>query len=172
MIMHERSRHKTAFFVPGGGKKRWTRMPMGWINSMAVFNAMMAKLKAKWGQRFNVRFKVESRTTINPTTGDKQIVDDVFIFSDCPLMLIEYFREVLIVLREYRVTINLKKCRFFPEKAEFFGVDVMSDGNAPAELKFKAMLQMVESPPSTATDLLALIGFFGFYQEWIPYYEV
>ena len=51
-------------------------------------------------------------------------------------------------------------------------MDVKSDGNAPAESKFKAMLQMVELPPSTATDLLALIGFFGFYQEWIPYYEV
>ena len=87
-------------------------------------------------------------------------------------MLLDYFQEVLVFLRKYRVTINLKKCRFFPEKMEFVGVDVMSDGNSPTESKFKAKLKMVESPPSTAMDLLALIGFFGFYQEWIPHYEV
>ncbi len=34
------------------------------------------------------------------------------------------------------------------------------------------MRKMVSKPPQTATDVLGLIGFFGFYQEWIPWYEV
>ena len=88
--MHPNSRPKTAFFVPGG-KKRWTRMPMGWINSMAIFNAMMAKLSKKWGANFDVKHKIDSRTTIVPETGTKQIVDDVLLFSDWPEMLLEYF---------------------------------------------------------------------------------
>ena len=45
------------------------------------------------------------------------------------------------VLREYRVTINLKKCRFFPERAEFVGVDVRSDGNSPAESKVQSNVE-------------------------------
>ena len=144
----------------------------GGIDSMAIFNTVMAKMKKKWGTNFDVKHKVDSRTTTVPETGAKQIVDDMLLFSDWAEMLLEYFREVLVVLRKYRVTINLKKCRFFPEKAEFVGVDVRSDGNSPADSKFKAMLKMVESPPSAATDLLALIGFLGFCQELIPHYEV
>ena len=93
-------------------------MPMGWTNSMAVFNAVMAKLSKKWGTSFDVKHKINSRTTIVPETGTKQIVDDALLFSDWAEMLLEYFREVLVVLREHWVTINLKKCRFFWEKAE------------------------------------------------------
>ena len=57
---------------------------------------------------------------------------------------------------------------FFPEKAEFVGVIVMDNSNALAKSKFKAMLKMVELPPATATDLLALIDFWVFCQEWMP----
>ena len=49
---------------------------------MAIFNTMMAKLKMKWGGNFDVKHKIELRTTIVPDTGAKQIVDDVLLFSN------------------------------------------------------------------------------------------
>lgn len=39
-------------------------------------------------------------------------------------------------------------------------------------MKFSGLTKMIERPPKTATYVLALIRFFGFYQEWIPYYEI
>lgn len=203
MVLHEASKAKTAFFVPGG-KKRWTRMPMGALNSHSTFCAMMEKLKTKWealykqeaatlpqqkqeGESPNPSKKPKTTPDINwetklahlppapdkkdENTGSKTIVDDVMLYSNSLRCVIEYFIAVLTVLREHRATINLKKCRFCPEVAEFVGVDVLAEGNAPSKSKFAAVDRLVSRPPATATDLLGIIGFFGFYQQWIPYYE-
>ena len=167
VLLHEGSKAKTGFFVPNG-KKRWTRMPMGALNSHATFCALTEKLKKKW----NVQFKFLKKTEKVDSTGAKIIVDDILLYAVTLSNLIGYFREVLQVLREHRVTVNLKKCRFCPEVAEFVGIDLRPEGNAPARSKFPGMMKLIEHPPQTATDVLGLIGFFGFYQEWIPYYEV
>jgi hypothetical protein len=43
------SRDRTAFFTPNG-KKHWTVMPIRFLNSHAIFVAMMEKLKGKWNK--------------------------------------------------------------------------------------------------------------------------
>ena len=76
---------------------------------------------------------------------------------------------VLTVLQHHRVTVNLRKSRFFPKRAEFVGVDVLPTGNAPAHAKNKAIQDLTR--PVTFTDLRLLIGLLGFYRNWIPLYE-
>ena len=171
VYMHEASRGKTAFFTPLG-KMRWLRMPMGAANSHPVFCAMMAKLQAEWDARYyQVVLNLFGQYRDEHHAGSEVIVDDVMLHAITTTLLLLYFREVLSVLKKYRVTANLKKSRFLPIKAEFVGVDVSEEGNAPAESKFPALKAMIERRPQTATDLLGIIGFFGFYQEWIVWYE-
>ncbi len=164
--MHPASRPKTVFFVPNG-KKRWTRMPMGALNSHPTFCAMMEKLKREWNVGFEAKYESFRRTA-----DGKVIVDDVMLFSEHLEECLMCLEEVLKVMRKCRVTVNLKKCHFFPKKAEFVGVDAMSEGDAPAESKFSGVKKLVERRPETTTDVLRIIGFFGFHQEWIPWHEV
>ena len=50
------------------------------------------------------------------------------------------------------------------------GVDVKSNGNSPAESKYKAFLEL--GHPKQWTDLHMLIGCFGFYSWWLLLYEL
>ena len=50
VLLHETSRDKTAFFVPGG-QKRWTVMPMGCLNAHGTFCCLVDTLKRKWNQK-------------------------------------------------------------------------------------------------------------------------
>jgi hypothetical protein len=103
------------------------------------------------------------------TPGSAVIVDDVILFASSPLQLLFYFTCVLEVLQHHRVTVKLKKTRFLPTRAEFVGVDILRDGNTPAQAKNDAIRSL--TTPQLFGDLSMLIGFIGFYRKWIPNYE-
>ena len=86
--------------------------------------------------------------------------------------LIKYFEIVLQVLQHHQVTVKLKKCRFFPQSAEFVGMDVEAEGNRPARSKMQALEDLKSKPPNTLTDLRQIIGLIGFYQDWLANYEL
>jgi hypothetical protein len=97
-------------------------------------------------------------------------VDDVLLYAYSVNALLQYFEAVLKILQHYRVTVKLRKCRFIQTKAEFVGMDILSQGNTPAKSKDKAFHKMIY--PRSFTDLRGFIGFVGFYQEFIPLYQV
>lgn len=66
----------------------------------------------------------------------KVIVDDVLLYGNSEERLLEYFRVVLVVLQHHRATLNLKKCKSFRDRCEFVGVDLVNEGNKPAESKY------------------------------------
>ena len=80
-----------------------------------------------------------------------------------------YFVAILEVFVEHRVSIRLRKTRFLPSRAEFVGLDLLPEGNSPASSKFEAIQKLAR--PMTFGDLHMLIGLFGFYSKWIPWYE-
>ena len=83
-----------------------------------------------------------------------------------------YFEIVLQTFIKYCITVSLKKCRFFPAKAEFVGIDITPDGNTPADSKDKGFDNLRIKSPQSLGDLRLFIGFVGFYQEWIPLFEI
>ena len=87
-----------------------------------------------------------------------------------PDSLLQYFRVVLEVLKHHHATVKLQKCKWFWDQCEFIGVDIKSDGNSPAKLKYKGFLELGCS--KCWTDLWMLIGCFGFYSQWLPLYEL
>ena len=115
--LHEQSRDKTTFFVPGG-QKRWTVMPMGCLNAHATFCCLVDTMKREWNEeatKAGIRDDIEvTLRGQRPWTDAEVIVDDVMLHSVNQQSLIQYFEITLRTLQHYRVTVKLKKCRFFP----------------------------------------------------------
>lgn len=84
-------------------------------------------------------------------------------------ILFAYFEVVLEVLQHHCYTLKVKKCHFLGHSQEFVGVNVMDDGNCPAQSKANGFCAL--GRPATFTDLRMLIGMFGFYALWIPFFE-
>jgi Reverse transcriptase (RNA-dependent DNA polymerase)/RNase H-like domain found in reverse transcriptase len=175
VLLHEQSRDKTAFFVPDG-QKRWTVMPMGCLNAHGAFCCLVDTLKRQWNTRATeagIRDDIEvTLKGQRPWTDAEVIVDDIMLHSEKCEPLLQYFEIVLQVLQKHQVTVKLKKCRFFPQSAEFVGMDIEADGNRPARSKMQALEDLQHQPPRTVTDLRQLIGLIGFYQDWIANYEL
>jgi hypothetical protein len=53
---------------------------------------------------------------------------------------------------------------------EFVGIDVLPDGNTVTQSKCDAFDKLVR--PTLFTDLWLIIGMFGFYQNFLPNYEL
>jgi len=160
--VEQRSRPKLAFFTPEE-KLHWKKMPMGAENSAPVFAAMMVVMQREWDA------KAAKRKPPIKDCASEVIINDIMLHGLTAAMLLLYFRCVLEVLMHYRATIKLKKCQFFDPQQEFVGIDVLDDGNAPASSKNKAFKGLVR--PKTFSDLRMLIGMFGFYTMWIPWFE-
>jgi hypothetical protein len=173
MKLDKQSQEKTAFYVPDG-KKHWGVMPMGATNAHPFFVAMVERMRFEWNQRATNKGIKLCTTTLTRRGKDdpdaKTIVDDVLLYAYSVAALLHYFETVLEILMHYRVTVKLRKCRFIQTKAEFVGMDILSQGNTPAKSKDEAFQKMTY--PRSYTDLRGFIGFVGFYQEFIPLYEV
>ena len=179
MLLEKLSRPKLAFFTPNG-KKRWTVMPMGALNSSSIFVAMAADLQKTWNalatsrniDTSKARTALKGQNTpinIHDTYGSEVIVDDMLFYAEDLDTLLAYFDCALEVLLHHRVTIKLKKCKFLHPILEFVGVDIKPNGNSPARSKFPAFEKL--PAPETWADLRILIGMFGFYQEFIPLFQ-
>jgi hypothetical protein len=160
VIVERRSRPKLAFFGPDE-KLRWTKMPMGALNAAPVFAAMMKVFQLEWQHKADLAGLKE--------TGSEVIIDDVILYATEVHTLLQYFRIVLGVLQHYRATVKLKKCHFLGKRQEFVGVDILDDGNSPAQSKNRAFRALAQ--PRTFSDLRMVIGMFGFYATWIPWFE-
>ena len=86
------------------------------------------------------------------------IVDDIMLFDTNIVSLIAYFVGTLEILQKYRVTINLRKTRLLPPRAEFVGRDLLPNGNAPAQSKYATIEKLCA--PATYSDLQMLCGLF------------
>jgi hypothetical protein len=106
---------------------------------------------------------------LEPDPRSAVIVDDILLATEKAPTLFFYLSCVLSVLQFYRVTVKLRKTRFFPKRAEFVGADVLKEGNCPAESKNETITNLKR--PTLFTDLRMLIGFIGFYRNWMPLYE-
>ena len=185
---------ESQMYVPEG-KKHFCTLPMGIKNAAPFFVCMMLQLKAAWDHNFFKtpeglalveevcrRYHASVKETIaklgalppaemlerdNP--GSAVIVDDLLIYARSPIVLLAYFISILRVLQHHWVAIKLRKTRFLPSSAEFVGLDLLPHGNSPASSKFPAIAKLTR--PILFGDIHMLIGLFGFYSKWLPYFE-
>jgi hypothetical protein len=88
-------------------------------------------------------------------------------FSPCPPQLLSLcLRRFL----KYRVTFQLKKCKFLTNRIEYVGHDITPDGNCPAQSKFDLL---TDRPlPASGISLISFIGLITFYNIYCPWFEV
>jgi RNase H-like domain found in reverse transcriptase len=195
VLMHKYARDKTGFFTPDG-KKHFCDLPMGIKNAAPFFVCMMLELKAIWDHDFfktpagialigeikrkyavfSAKALTEDKLTASPEAllsrdppDSSIIIDDLLLFAKQPVPLLAYSISVLQVFLHHRVSIKLRKTRFPPSSAEFVGQDLKAKGNAPAASKYTAIRAL--GRPLSFGDLHMLVGLFGFYSRWIPWFE-
>jgi hypothetical protein len=129
-------RGKTSFYMPKG-KKHWMVMPMGATKAQPSFIAMVGDMRKAWNALAE-KGEIKLCSTTVPKLGkddpdSKTIIDDVILYAYTPDALIKYFTVVLEVLQHYRVNVKLRKSRFLQQAVEFVGVDILAEGNSPAQ---------------------------------------
>ena len=106
---------------------------------------------------------------IDARTGTRIIVDDIFSWAPTFEAFIKYLTCQLQVCLSQNLSLSLKKCLFCPERMEFVGHDVCTDGNRPAQSKHS----LLKSWPvfRIARDVSSFLGFLNFYGTYIPWFE-
>ena len=179
-------REKLAFFAPDGNKYCFNVMPFGLTNAPAFYPAMMKNLKDEWDLLFIIVLR--SMNTLNGeiicitdaneiflgekkiVSGSRTIIDDILLFCSNKAMILIYFECVCKVFQKYRVSFRLDKCEFLKSRVEYVGVDVMQQGNTPAQSKFDKITDWVL--PTSGQSLFSFIGLIIFYHHYAPYYEI
>ena len=107
---------------------------------------------------------------IGDDINTKIIVDDLFSWADDEDTAFTYMECQFRVAMSQNLSLNLKKCHFFPKRVEFVGHDICHDGNRPAMSKFELIKAWPK--PQIVRDVASFVGFGQFYSSYIPFYEM
>ena len=198
--MQDSSKEKTAFFVPEGKKhftvmpmgilnahaffvcvtiqfkKEWHKLyknnPKEALQSLVkIIRRHKEAITEVLGEQAIGGIEAKVATALRETDPNAAvIVDDIMLYDTNIVSLIAYFISTLEILKRYRVTVNLRKTRFLPARAEFVGRDLLPNGNSPAQSKYGTIEKLC--PPASYSDIQMLNGLFGYYQQWIPHLEI
>ena len=147
---------------------------------------MMKAFKDEWDVLFIIRVKLllfigkeivrvtEANEifvgTKKVASGSRTIIDDIILYCRNKELIILYFECVCIIFKKYRVSFRLDKCEFLKDRVEYVGVDIMKDGNTPAQSKFNMINDWVL--PTSGQALFSFIGLINFYHRYAPYFEI
>lgn len=146
--LDEESKQFTAFRCVSG-LFEFDKMPFGLSNAPATFQRMMDFLFG------DLRF-----------SGVLVYLDDILIHGQSVECVLELLETVLGRLQEAGLKLNKEKCVFFPASMRYLG-HILQDGCLiPDPEKVKA-LSLIKQP-KTAHDLRSILGFVGYYQQYIP----
>ena len=124
----------------------FTRLPMGWINSMAFFDtAVQMTISEARDQmkRSGVNVAIES------------YADDVCIGARSKQDLGKAVYRLLLTYRKYGWTVSPKKCLYAVEEMEFLGHRFTPRGVLPAEGTLQKLLSA--KPPQTRTEVRSFL---------------
>ena len=158
------TRPKLAFAGPKNTKYTYNVMPFGPVNGPVIFVIFIHDMDVTWNDLARTKGIV-----FNCGTGIRFIVDDIFSWAPTFEIFIKYLECQLEVCMSQNLSLSLKKCLFCPERMEFVGHDVCTDGNRPAQSKHS--LLKTWPPFKVARDIHSFLGFLNFYNNYIPYFE-
>lgn len=146
------SRKYTAF-VTTDGIYEFKRMPFGLKNSPIEFQRLMAKLKEK------------------TRPGDMiHYMDDILIGAENETEMLEKLNRIFAVLREFKLTLNPRKCEFFQRSITFLGHRLTGDGIQPGEIKTDAIINF--KCPENITEVRRFFGLSGYFRKFVPAYAI
>ena len=148
--IHENSQKYFGFMAPNG-LYRYRTLPMGFVNSMALFTRLMDMAMIGLGDFVNI------------------YVDDLIVFSPTWEEHLIHIREVFNRLAKAGLKVNLSKCTFAKPEVPFLGHIVSKDGIKMNPKKVEAINKM--EIPSDISKLRSFLGATGQYRKFIQGYS-
>jgi hypothetical protein len=150
--MAESSIPKTAFRI-NNQLFEFVVMPFGLTNAPATFQRAMEHIfgDLKW-------------------SGVLVYLDDILVHSSSEEGLLQLFWEVLRRLQDHNLTMKLEKCFFAPQKIDYLGHVLSAEGLQPNVRKVEVLRKW--KIPRNVSELRSLLGFLGFYRQYIDHYGV
>jgi hypothetical protein len=159
-----KSQIKLAFKGPDATKWTYNVMPFGPVNGPAIFVEFMHDVDSTWKSLAQSRGIV-----LDDSTNTRIIIDDVLTHCVSFAQALKFIECQLILARSQNLSLNLRKCHWFPSRLEFVGTDVTPDGNRPAQSKH-ALLRAWPTP-AIVKDVASFVGFAVFYSKYIAWFE-
>ena len=156
------SREKLAFAGPNAIMWTFNVMPFGHANGPFIFIQFMHDMQSRWNE-----IAAELGIDVARDAGDRLIVDDILSYARSFIIALAYLECQLRVCRAQNLSLSLKKCHFFPERAEYTGIDISAHGNRPAQSKHQ--LLQTWPHPEIVPDVASFIGFCIFYSTIYSY---
>lgn len=146
--MHEHDKEKTAFNTPSG-HYQWRRMPMGLVNSAAVWqrtaDVILAGLLGKVCHVY---------------------LDDIIVYSSSFEDHLNDLRNVFQRVRAAGLKLKPSKCQFLRPEVRYLGHIVSAEGVRPDPSKIQCVQEFPE--PRTKTEVRQFLGLLSYYRRHIP----
>ena len=130
------------------GAYQYKRMPMGWVNSSAVFSRLM-----------NLIFRDMCYSCV------LCYLDDVIVFGNT---FDEHLRNLGLVLdkfRDARIKLKPSKCDFFKRQIHFLGFNVSAEGLSLCDEGVAPIVSL--KFPKTVTEMRSFLGMVNYYRQFI-----
>lgn len=158
------SRLKLAFHGPDAIKWTYNVMPFGPVNGPAIFIKFIHNIDGTWKS-----VATSQNIFIDDSTNTRIIVNDVFTHAITFDVALRFLECQLRVAKSQNLSLNLRKCHWFPDLLNFVGTDITPEGNRPAQSKHD--LLKTWPSPTTVKDVASFVGFAVFYSKYIPLFE-
>ena len=144
----EESRKYTGFSSPWS-LYEWIRIPYGLTNAPPCFQRYINECLYNLRDRICVAY-----------------LDDILIYGRTFAEHCENVKKVFNCLQSKGIKLNPKKCHFFKKEVRYLGRLVSKEGYRPDPENSEA-LNACKTPPKTVGDLRSLLGFLGYYRNFV-----
>lgn len=144
----EECKHLTAFVTPDG-LYEYNRMPFGLANAPSVFQRLMNTMLSRAGQTLAMAY-----------------MDDLLVPSKTVQEGLEKLEKVFILLRQAKLTLNLRKCVFFRERIDYLGFEISREGIRPGAHKIDAVKQF--PVPKNVHEVRQFVGLTSYFRKFVP----
>ena len=142
-------RHKTAF-ITQDGLYQYKRLPFGLKNAPSQFQRYLQRILQEHIRQGYVLV----------------YIDDIIIFSPTTQQHLQHLQAVLDTLAESNINFRRDKCTFMATKVNYLGHEFSKEGITPNKHNLKAIERL--RPPTSLTELQALLGLLNYYASFIP----
>ena len=144
------------------------RIPYGWYH-LRIRHA----LRRYTGLNFRTNIVAEQfqqaiQQTLSDIPGVMSISDDIIGFGADETAHNHALQQCFARLEVNSLTINRKKCKFYKDKLDFYGLTFLAEGISPDDKKVEAFKN---APPLTnSSEVRSLLGMSSWFSKWIPDY--